>query len=372
MIRQYSSNGPQQTGWNQGRMEGYHAGWSHGYRLGRSEPIYGTALQDHIPVRELKVLYITSGIGVPYPALDEAIIESLGGLVQKLIVAGPADPVADLSAEHQPDLVLALNGVVLPENQVYAIRNKGIKTAIWFTDDPYYTDWTMNIAPRYDYVFTLEVNCVSFYKELGCDHVYYLPFAMNPKFFYPKATDASYRTDIAFIGTAYWNRVKVIDQLASFLAKKNLLISGWWWNRLNNYSLLKGHIRLDDWLTTAETASYYNGARMVINLHRSSDDESINHNGRKIPANSINPRTFEINACNTLQLIDSRNELTKFYVPNQEIVVYASPEQLQDRISYYLKHEEERREIAFRGFVRTMNDHTYRKRLNEMLGIIFH
>jgi spore maturation protein CgeB len=361
-----------QIGWTQGTEEGYQAGWNQGYRLGRSEFQYKQlAQEDHIPVREIKVLYVSCGIGDPYPSMDEAIIDGLTGLVRELIIVSPGDPVADLAVEHRPDLVLAINGVVLPESQVDQIRDKGIKTAIWFTDDPYYTDWTVEFAPHYEYVFTLEINCVSLYKEVGCQHVYYLPFGVNPKVFYPKPVDASHRRDLCFIGTAYWNRVKYVDQLASFLSAKHVLISGWWWDRLKHYKLLKNQIRLDDWLTAEETASYYNGARMVINLHRLSDDDSLNHNGRKISAYSINPRTFEINGCNTLQLIDFRHELVKYYVPGEEIVVYSSPEELQERISYFLKHEEERREIAYRGFERTLRDHTYRKRLNEMLSIIF-
>lgn len=362
---------PYQSGFARGAEEGHQAGWNEGFRLGRSEFKYKQLVQDHIPVREIKMLYVSCGIGVPYPSMDEAIIDGLTGLVRELIVVSPAEPVAEIAAEHRVDLVLTINGVVLPGNQVDAIRGKGIKTAIWFTDDPYYTDWTVDFSLHYDYVFTLEINCVSLYKEIGCRHVYYLPFGVNPKVFYPKPVNSSFRTDLCFIGTAYWNRVKYIDKLASFLSAKKLLISGWWWDRLKQYELLKNQIRLDDWLTSEETASYYNGASMVVNLHRRSDDDSINHNGRKIPAFSINPRAFEINGCNTLQLIDFRHELVKYYVPGEEIVVYSSPEELQDRIFYYSQHEEERREIAYRGFERTLRDHTYRKRLDEMLDVIF-
>jgi spore maturation protein CgeB len=371
MRKTFVNTDSQKIGLKKGRIEGYHKGWGQGYRIGRSNAVYQQLIQDHIAAREIKVLYVTSGIGVPYPDLDAAIIDGLCGLVRELIVVSPADPVAELAAQHRPDLVLAINGVVLPGDQVDAIQNQGIKTAIWFTDDPYYTDWTVNFAPHYEYVFTLEISCVPLYREIGCKHVHYLPFAVNPDVFYPKAVDAQYRKDISFIGTAYWNRVKYVNRLAGYLSTKNLLISGWWWDRLQQYQLLKDQIRLDDWLSAEETGGYYNGSRVVINLHRLSSDDSLNHNSRKIPALSINPRTFEINACNTLQLIDYRQELAKHYVPDREIVTYSSPEELQAKITYYLQHEEERREIAFRGFERTLQDHTYRKRLNEMLGLIF-
>lgn len=42
-----------------------------------------------------------------------------------------------------------------------------------------------------------------------------------------------------------------------------------------------------------------------------------------------------------------------------------------DKIQYYLTHEEERREMALRAFERTLKDHTYSKRLTQMLNIIY-
>lgn len=361
----------QLSGRNLGKIEGYQAGWNAGFRIGRAQQVYKNHMNNNIKKHPQRVLYVTSGIGVPYPLLDESIIDALQNLVSKLIVASPADPIEQVAEQHSVDLMLALNGVVLPLDQVDAVRQKGIKTAIWFTDDPYYTDWTIEIAPHYDYIFTLEINCVSLYRKIGCKHVYYLPFAMNPKIFYPQYVEYPSQLDVAFVGTAYWNRVKAIDKMATFLKKKSFLISGWWWDRLQNYSSLKPFIQLDEWMSGEQTALCYNRARMIINMHRESDDVTINHNGLKLPADSINPRTFEISGCHTLQLIDHRSELSQFYIPDKEVVVYHSVQELEELIEYYLNHTEEMQEIAYRGFKRTIRDHTYIHRLEALLNHIF-
>lgn len=42
-----------------------------------------------------------------------------------------------------------------------------------------------------------------------------------------------------------------------------------------------------------------------------------------------------------------------------------------DKIQYYLTHEEERREMSLRAFERTLRDHTYARRLGQLLTIIY-
>ncbi|MEX1030829.1 MAG: glycosyltransferase [Paenibacillaceae bacterium] len=355
-----------------GREAGYQRGHSDGYKLGFRDAVMRKTPDDEQSLWDIRVLYVTAGIGVPYPALDQAIIEALGQLVKHLKVAGPTEDVVAIAAEMSSDLVLVLNGVVLPAEKVDSLRNHGYKTAVWFTDDPYYTDWTITIAKRYDYVFTLELACVSFYREAGCQQVYYLPFATNSAVFQPMQVNASYQSDICLIGTAFWNRIELIDRLTPILLNRKVIISGWWWDRLNNFSKLSNSIKLGHWMTPEETACYYNGAKIIINLHRSIHDDSINVNtSKKIPPLSVNPRTFEIASCGAFQLSDFRPETDQLYSIGTEIVTFTSHNELKHKIDYYLRNEEERQSIALNGLARTRRDHTYHKRLSTMLSILF-
>jgi spore maturation protein CgeB len=355
-----------------GREAGYKQGLSDGYKIGYGDAVNrDTALEDQ-SFRDIKVLYITAGIGVPYPALDQAIIEALGQMVKELTVASPSEDVVAIAVRQSPDLVLVLNGVVLPADKVDLLRKHGFRTAVWFTDDPYYTDWTIAIAPHYEYIFTLELGCLPFYRDAGCQNVYYLPFGANLNVFQPKQVEAIYQSDICLIGTAFWNRVELIDHLTPYLLNRKVVISGWWWDRLHNYSRFPDSIKLGDWLTPEETANYYNGAKIVINLHRSINDDSINVNTtKKIPALSVNPRTFEIASCGAFQLTDLRQETGQLYALDAEIVTYTSPDDLIRKMDYYLRNEDERQAIALSGLARTRRDHTYHTRLSSMLTIMF-
>lgn len=359
-----------QYGYKQGRISGKTNGWSNGFRAGIYDTIYKHGVQDGLSTHNISLLYVTSGIGVPYTAMDEAIVRALSGIVYRFSVTSPAEDVIEAVKTFRPDLVLFLNGVVFPVEHLSEIRSLGASTAVWFTDDPYYTDWTVEIAPHYDFVFTLEKNTVELYQQLGCKHVYYMPFAHDPAQFHPKPVEFPYQTDICFIGTAYWNRVKLIDEIASHLMDMNIVIAGWWWDRLKNYQKLQSKIRLGAWMSPEETSAYYNGAKLVINLHRESDDHTLNHNSRNVAADSPNPRTFEINGCAAMQLVDARPEIGQFYEPGAEIVTFDSSQQLLDQIYFYLENEHARKEIALNGLTKTLGSHTYRRRLHHMLTLI--
>ena len=339
--------------------------------MGKCASIVRKSLEENRTIRDVKVLFVPAR-GAPYASLDQGIGGELKRLVREAAIADKDQDAVTLAAEYRPDLVLVLDalGQTFPARKADQIRAMGIKTAVWLPDDPYHSDVTIGIAPHYDYVFTLEKSCVSLYRELGCSRVHYLPFAVNPDFIRPTYADTSYETDICFIGSAFWNRVALFDEIAAYLSGKKVKIVGYWWERLKNYSLLEPCIH-GDWIRPEETFKHYGRAKIVINLHRSGDDPSHNSNSRHLPAQSVNPRTFEISACGTLQLSDAREGLADLYTPGVDIAVFSSPDELVSNIEYYLSHENERREMAWRGLQRTMSEHTFRNRLSELLGVVF-
>ncbi|GIP57304.1 glycosyltransferase [Paenibacillus sp. FSL W8-0186] len=353
-----------------GREAGLKHGFEEGYLRGRAKAIVEAA-PIHFPKRALKVLYVSSGKGFPYAPIDEAIIATLQTLAAEVSVAGPKQPVSELASSSLPDLMLVLDGMELPVEQVDAVRAKGIRTAIWLTDDPYYTDITIRTAPHYDYVFTLERNCLDFYRSAGCNNVHYLPFAAHVGHYRPTLTRSPVRRAISFIGSAYWNRIEFLQPIIGGLMEKGLTINGIWWDRLPEYASYPDRIEIGKWMGPGETAEVYSGSKIVLNMHRSPYDTTVNNNSVGLTAASPNPRTFEISACGTLQLADVRDDLASFYVPGQEIETFSNPSELYDKVNFYLDHETERREIALRALERTYREHTYSHRLHEMLSRIF-
>ncbi|WP_225446172.1 CgeB family protein [Paenibacillus rhizovicinus] len=347
---------------------GFASGYENGLRDGACEYLY-RLMQPAAPTkRDCCVLYIPQG----FEGIDQGVIEALRLIVREVYVADAAR-MAEQAALIRPDWVLVLNGLhVFPANhleQVDAVRSLGIRTAIWFADDPYVTADTMYIAPRYDVVLTHELSTIQMYRERGCANVIYMPLAVDHNRFKPKKVEERYRSDVCFIGQAFWNRVEMFDALAPFLNTRKVFIAGGLWERMKNFKTLQRFVR-QGWLPVDDSINYYNGARIVINLHRTTEVGKDNKNVLNLPGRSINPRTYEISACGTLQLTDCREDLTQYYTPGSDIETYADAAELKAKLEYYLGHENERRSIALRGLKRTLAEHTYVHRLQQIAEVL--
>lgn len=51
-------------------------------------------------------------------------------------------------------------------------------------------------------------------------------------------------------------------------------------------------------------------------------------------------------------------------------MLYASAEELQDKVRYYLSHEEERCEIAYQGFLKVQSVCSYETRVKQMMDLV--
>jgi spore maturation protein CgeB len=352
-----------------GRERGFLAGKKHGIRMGRCQAILDDMKPAALPLREAKVLFIIQG----FDAIDGGISQGLQQTVRESYTGTAADMVR-LAEILRPDLVLVMNGLhVFPaehSDHVDQINLMGIRTAIWFADDPYFSDHTASLAPHYNYVFTHELSCLAFYREIGCQQVHYLPLAVNTSVYKPMHVAPEYRSDICFIGNGFPNRIALFDQIAPFLTNKKVILAGALWEQLHHYSLLEQGIKLQ-WIPIEESVKYYNGAKIVMNVHRLTFDETYNKNSRNLPGYSINPRTYEISACGTLQITDYRHDLDQYFTPGQDIETYNSAEELIQKMQHYLAHEEDRIRIAMRGLRRSISEHTFANRLSKLLDIVF-
>jgi len=347
-------------------------GLANGYRVGWRDGACEAAVQLANPpaptVYNLRVLFVPQG----FQAIDNGIIQALRQSVRELHVV-EAVRMAEQALLVRPDFVLVLNGLhVFPEDhlaQADQIRAAGIRTIIWFVDDPYVTDDTVIVAPHYDTILTHELSTIPLYGLIGCKDVHYMPLGADIEVFKPMRVGSSHMSDVCFIGQGFWNRVHMFDAIAQQLAGLNVFIAGGLWDRLKEYRLLKPFIR-HGWLPIEESALYYNGARIVINMHRTTEAGSDNKNSYRYPGRSINPRTYEIAACGTMQLTDVREDLGAYYQPGLELETYGSAVELADKIRYYLANEEARRLIAIRGLIRTRREHTYLSRMPRLMEIL--
>lgn len=83
-----------------------------------------------------------------------------------------------------------------------------------------------------------------------------------------------------------------------------------------------------------------------------------------------NMRLFEVTGVGTCLVTDMKDNLYKLFEPGKEVVVYHSAEECAELVQYYLDHEDERHAIARAGQQRTLREHNYYHRMQEMVDIV--
>lgn len=80
-------------------------------------------------------------------------------------------------------------------------------------------------------------------------------------------------------------------------------------------------------------------------------------------------RIFDILGCGGFLMTNYQPEITEHFEIGKDLETYSSPDELIDKCSYYLAHDEERERIAQNGYQKVKEAHTYQTRLPEMLRI---
>ncbi len=88
------------------------------------------------------------------------------------------------------------------------------------------------------------------------------------------------------------------------------------------------------------------------------------------PLSASNMRLFEATGVGACLLTDWKPNLPSLFEPDTEVVNYRSNEECVERVRYLLKHEDERRRIAVAGQKRTLQDHIFARRAEELDEII--
>ena len=81
-------------------------------------------------------------------------------------------------------------------------------------------------------------------------------------------------------------------------------------------------------------------------------------------------RLYEATGVGSMLLTDNKTNLNEIFEVGNEISVYNSPYEAIEMIHYYENNLEEAKQIAYAGQKRTLTEHTYEKRMAELLDII--
>jgi spore maturation protein CgeB len=95
---------------------------------------------------------------------------------------------------------------------------------------------------------------------------------------------------------------------------------------------------------------------------------TLNHHG-DVASYANNCRLFEATGAGALLVTDWKANLQDLFAPGREVAAYRTAEDCAQLIRHYLAHNDERGSMARAGQARTMRDHTYRIRMQELVDI---
>lgn len=85
--------------------------------------------------------------------------------------------------------------------------------------------------------------------------------------------------------------------------------------------------------------------------------------------NANNMRLFEATGVGAMLLTDRKDNLHELFDIGREVVAYSSKEEAAELVRHYLDHPEEAAQIAEAGQARTLREHTYAHRMQELVPI---
>lgn len=234
------------------------------------------------------------------------------------------------------------------------------KTLSFFHDDTWRREYVRSWAPHFDFFTSSDPECKNKYTKAGLPHVIHFPFGANERLYRP--LNLPKRHDVSFVGG--WHPVR--EWLISRLRKAGIQVAvagdGWPNGIIEHEAMVRmfneSRINLNlsnsrSWDLRMLTAMHVKGLRQLLSAKA---------------FEQIKARHFEINSCGSFQLSYYVDGLERAYAPGQEIGLYLDPDDMIEKVRYYLNDADLRERIAAAGLARTLNEHTFKIRFDRVFN----
>ena len=172
-----------------------------------------------------------------------------------------------------------------------------------------------------------------------------------------KLGDVPKDVDVSFVGGISRHHGKAIPVLENLALKTPIQFFGYGADSLDADSPIRVRHLGEVWGLDMYRALAR--SRITLNRHINVAENYAN-----------NMRLYEATGVGSLLLTDRKDNLGELFEPGKEVVAYSSADEAAELIRYYLAHPEEAATIARAGQARTLREHTYRNRMEELVLIL--
>jgi spore maturation protein CgeB len=258
------------------------------------------------------------------------------------------------------------------------IGKMGITTMNWYCNASYQFHLVRDLAPAYQYCLVPEKFRLEDYRRAGAQPIY-CQEAANPNVYRPYELPVEYQA--TFVGQRYGNRPAYIQALVD--AGIDVRVWGpYWetgvepmygWRQLRQGIANVLRLRQSPWLTNG--AGRYGGAlsdEALIQMYsRSKISLGFSSVANvELGIKQVRLRDFEAPMSGAFYMVEYFEDLKECFVPEKEIVCFASERELIDKVKYYTTHEDERKRIRQAGLMRARSEHTWHQRFQQIFRSI--
>ncbi len=113
------------------------------------------------------------------------------------------------------------------------------------------------------------------------------------------------------------------------------------------------------------------GVRTLSEMPKVFQASRINLNMTMRPIETgLSQRIWDVLACGGFLLTNYQSEIPDYFEIGKDLETYESMEELEEKVRYYLAHEDERMEIAINGYEKVAAHHSYEMRLSQLIRML--
>ncbi len=254
-------------------------------------------------------------------------------------------------AEH-PDVVLMIGGEGLSPEAISRAKADGL--GIWVNWMPNHLEGLDTVVARAaacDHVFGIGTDVAARAEQVLGRPVGVLPLAADPSVYRPHRSRDQYRANVVFAGRATPRREALLSEVLEF----GLAVWGPGWRQTSLRDYCRGEL-----LDQEEFVRAYGGASVAVNIHHQANGVT--------PDASCNQRLFEVAAIGIPQVVDNRGDLSSYFTPGSDCLVYETVDDLRSCVEGALMDLPAAEEMASEARNVTLTRHTYMHRMQELLA----
>lgn len=256
-----------------------------------------------------------------------------------------AQQLRQLLASWTPDLVWVVDLIKLsaPMQELLQELPAGTVRMRWVGDK--FGEGLLEERPCIDHYCFTDTALMAEAREQGFESVSLLPLAWQPVMATMQRTGNDPR--LLFVGAWSENRQKLLEEVS-----QPVRILGGRWQAMHSdvHDISPGNISL------RRVAELYHQHSSVLNIINS-DNVSV----------GLNMRAFDVTASGALLFNDNVADLMQCFTPGEELLVYESPQQLDELYQRARREPQWAEGIAERGRQRSLDEHSYFQRARQVL-----